>query len=46
MAKRKIEKKIIYFQTLLGETKGFFKRLQIKFWIYNEKCKLRKYKKK
>lgn len=45
MAKRLIEKKIIYFQTLLSETNGFFRRLQIKFLIYNEKCKLRKYKK-
>ena len=46
MAKRLIEKKIIYYRTLLSETRGFFRRLLIKFWIYNEKCKLRKYKKK
>ena len=45
MAKRLIEKKIIYLQTLLGETNGFYRRLQIKFCIFNEKCKLRKYKK-
>lgn len=44
MAKRLIQKKIIYYQTLLGETKGFFKRLLIKFWIWGEKSKLRKYK--
>ncbi len=46
MAKRLIEKKIIYYRTLLSETRGFFRRLLIKFWIYNEQCKLRKYKKK
>jgi len=46
MAKRLIEKKIQYFKTLLSEQHGFFRRLQIKFWIYNERCKLRKYKKK
>lgn len=45
MAKRLIEKKILYFETLLTETKGFWKRLPIKFWIWNEKCKLKKYKK-
>lgn len=45
MPKRKIEKKIIYLRTLLGETNGFYRRLQIKFCIFNEKCKLRKYKK-
>lgn len=44
MAKRIIQKKIVYFETLLGETKGFFRRLLIKFWIWNEKCKLKKYK--
>ena len=44
MAKRLIQKKIIYLKTLLTETKGFFKRLQIKFWIRNEECKLKKYK--
>ena len=46
MAKRLIEKKIMYFRTLLSETTGFFQRLKIKLWIFNEKCKLRKYKKK
>ena len=44
MAKRKIQKKILYYETLLTETKGFFRRLQIKFCIYNEQCKLKKYK--
>jgi hypothetical protein len=44
MAKRIIQKKIVYYKTLLTETKGFLKRLQIKFWIYNEQCKLKKYK--
>lgn len=44
MAKRLIQKKIIYYQTLLSETKGFFKSLQIRYWIWNEKCKLKKYK--
>lgn len=44
MAKRIIQKKILYYETLLTETKGFFKRLQIKFCIYNEQCKLKKYK--
>jgi hypothetical protein len=44
MAKRIIQKKILYYETLLTETKGFFKRLQIKFWIYNEQRKLKKYK--
>ena len=44
MAKRIIQKKIVYFETLLGETKGFFRRSLIKFWIWNEKCKLKKYK--
>ncbi len=46
MAKRLIEKKITYYQTLLVETDNFFKRLLIKFWIYEQKCNLRKYKKK
>lgn len=46
MAKRLIEKKIIYLRTLLSETTNIFQRLLIKFWIFNEKCKLRKYKKK
>jgi hypothetical protein len=45
MAKRLIEKKIIYYRSLLGETKGFFKRLLIRLWIWDEQCKLRKYKK-
>lgn len=45
MAKRLIQKKIIYYQTLLTETNNFFKRLLIRFWIWDEKCKLRKYKK-
>jgi hypothetical protein len=44
MAKRLIQKKILYYETLLTETKGFFKRLQIKYWIHNEHCKLKKYK--
>lgn len=44
MAKRIIQKKILYYQTLLTETKGFFRRLQIKFWICNEQSKLKKYK--
>lgn len=44
MAKRLIQKKILYYKTLLTETKGFLKRLQLKFWIWNEKCKLKKYK--
>jgi plasmid maintenance system antidote protein VapI len=44
MAKRIIQKKILYLQTLLGETKGFFKRLQIRYSIWNEECKLKKYK--
>ena len=44
MAKRIIQKKIIYLRTLLTETKGFFKILQIKYWIWNEECKLKKYK--
>ena len=44
MAKRIIQKKILYYETLLTETNGFFRRLQIKFWIYNEQCKLKKYK--
>lgn len=46
MAKRIIEKKILYLRTLLSETTNIFQRLKIKFWIYNEQCKLRKYKKK
>jgi hypothetical protein len=44
MAKRIIQKKIIYLETLLTETKGFYKRLQVKFCIWNEQCKLKKYK--
>ena len=44
MAKRLIQKKILYYETLLIETKSLIRRLQIKFWIYNEKCKLKKYK--
>jgi len=44
MAKRLIQKKILYLQTLLTETKGFFNRTQIKFCIWNEKLKLKKYK--
>lgn len=44
MAKRIIQKKIIYFKNLLTETKGLFRRLQIKYWIWNEECKLKKYK--
>lgn len=44
MAKRIIQKKILYLETLLTETKGFYKRLQIKFCIWNEKSKLKKYK--
>ena len=44
MAKRLIQEKILYYQTLLTETRGFFSRLKIKLWIYNEQCKLKKYK--
>lgn len=44
MAKRITQKKIIYFKTLLTETKGFFRRLQIRYLIWNEECKLKKYK--
>lgn len=44
MAKRITQKKILYLETLLTETKGFYKRLQIKFSIWNEKLKLKKYK--
>jgi hypothetical protein len=44
MAKRIIQKKILYYETLLTENKGLIRRLQIKFWLYNEKCKLKKYK--
>jgi hypothetical protein len=44
MAKRIIQKKIIYLETLLTETKGFYKRLQVKFSIWNEQYKLKKYK--
>jgi len=44
MAKRVIQKKILYYKTLLLETKSFIRRLQIKFIIYNENCKLKKYK--
>jgi hypothetical protein len=43
MAKRLIEKKILYYQTLLTETKGFFRRLLIRYWIWGEKLKLKKY---
>lgn len=43
MAKRLIEKKILYYQTLLTETKGFFRRLLIRYWIWDEKLKLKKY---
>jgi hypothetical protein len=43
MAKRLIEKKIMYYETLLTERHGFFRRLMIKYWIYCEKCKLKKY---
>lgn len=46
MAKRLIEKKIMYFRTLLSETTGFFQRLKIRLWILNEQNKLRKFKKK
>lgn len=45
MAKRIIEKKIIYLRTLLTETTGWYKRLMIKFAIWNEMSKLKKYKK-
>lgn len=45
MAKRIIEKKISHYENLLDGTKGFFKRIMIKLWIYNERCKLKKYKK-
>ena len=45
MAKRIIEKKIIYLRALLPQTKGWFKRLMIKFEIWNQTIKLRKYKK-
>ena len=44
MAKRLIQKKISYYKTLLSEKNGFLKKLQIKFWIWNEECKLKKYK--
>jgi hypothetical protein len=44
MAKRLIQKKILYYETLLTETKGFFRRLLIKFFIWDEKLKLKKYK--
>lgn len=44
MAKRLIQKKILYYQTLLTESNGFFKKILIRFWIWNEKCKLKKYK--
>jgi hypothetical protein len=44
MAKRLIQKKILYYKTLLTETKGLFRKIQIKFWIRNEECKLKKYK--
>lgn len=43
MAKRLIEKKIKYLETLLTERHSFFRRLIIKYWIYSEKCKLKKY---
>ena len=44
MAKRIIQKKILYLETLLTETKGFFRRTQVRFCIWNEKLKLKKYK--
>jgi hypothetical protein len=44
MAKRLIQKKILYLETLLTETKGFYERLKVKFCIWNEQCKLKKYK--
>jgi hypothetical protein len=44
MAKRITQKKISYYKTLLSEGGGFFRKLQIKFWIWNEECKLKKYK--
>ena len=44
MAKRIIQKKIVYYETLLTETKSLLRRTQIRFWIWNEKCKLKKYK--
>lgn len=44
MAKRLIQKKIIYYQTLLTETKNIFRRMLIKYWIFSEMCKLKKYK--
>jgi hypothetical protein len=44
MAKRIIQKKILYYETLLTETNGFFRRLQIKCLIYHEQRKLKKYK--
>jgi hypothetical protein len=44
MAKRLIQKKILYLENLLTETKGFYMRLQIKFTIWNERIKLKKYK--
>lgn len=42
MAKRFIEKKILYFKTLLNETRGY-RRLLIKLWIWQEDRKLKKY---
>jgi hypothetical protein len=44
MAKRLIQKKILYLENLLNETKGFYMRLQIKFTLWNERIKLKKYK--
>ena len=41
MAKRIIQKKILYLETLLTETKGFFRRTQVRFCIWNEKLKLK-----
>jgi len=46
MAKRLIQKKILHYETLLTETKGFFKRLLIRYLIWDEKLKLKKYFKK
>jgi hypothetical protein len=43
MAKRLVEKKIRYFETLLSETRGC-RRLLIKLWIWQERRKLKKYK--
>lgn len=43
MARRLIEKKIMYYETLLTERHGFCRKMLIKYWIYCEKCKLKKY---